>query len=156
MADYLDGKIYPVGTAGIEGIGFSFTRPEGITNYSLVNAAIALRIWRLEGTVKLSDGTIPDKTRALPPVVGGPTITLTVGTGLSLTTNTAALLEGAIRMTQAQLVTLLSTATVGAYSYQWVITPVGYGAANKPLGEGYNGVFGLVAEGYSLEAAAKA
>ena len=155
MADYLDGKIYPVGTAGIEGVGFTFTRPDGITDYSLVDAAVALRIWPLVGTVKFSDGGIPDKTRALPPATGGPTLTLAIGQGLTRTTNTAGLMEGTIQLTQAQLTTLLGAATVGAYSYQWVITPVGYGPANKPLGEGYSGVFGLVLEGYTLEAAAK-
>lgn len=156
MADYLDGKIYPVGTAGIEGVGFSFARPADVTDYSLVDAAVALRIWRLTGTVKFTDGVIPDKTRALPPATGGPVLALALGTGLTLTTNTAGLLEGKIQITQAQLSTLLSPATVGAYSYQWVITPAGYGPGNKPLGEGYSGVFGLVLEGYSLEAAAKA
>jgi hypothetical protein len=155
MADYLDGKIYPVGTAGIEGVGFSFTRPDGITDYSLENAAVALRIWPLVGTVKFSEGTIPDRTRALPPAIGGPVLTLAIGQGLTRTTNTDGLMEGTIQITQAQLVTLLGASTVGAYSYQWVITPVGYGPANKPLGEGYSGVFGLVLEGYSLEAAAK-
>jgi len=155
MADYLDGKVYPVGTAGIEGVGFTFTRPDGITTYSLVDAAVALRIWPLVGTVKFADGTIPDKTRALPPAAGGPVLTLAIGQGLTRTTNTAGLMESTIQMTQAQLTALLGAATVGAYSYQWVVTPVGYGPANKPLGEGYNGIFGLVLEGYSLEAAAK-
>jgi hypothetical protein len=156
MSDYLDGKVYPVGTAGIEGVGFSFTRPTDITDYSLENAAVALRIWQLDGALKLTDGVISDKTRALPPVTGGPSLTLVIGEGLTRTTNTAALTEGNIQITQAQLVTLLGAVNGRACSYQWVITPVGYGPANKPLGEGYSGVFAVVKDGYSLEAAAKA
>lgn len=155
MADYLDGKVYPVGTAGIEGVGFSFTRPTGITDYSLENAAVALRIWQLDGALKLADGVIANRSK-LPPVEGGPTLTLAINQGLTRTTNTAALTEGNIQITQAQLVTLLGAVNARACSYQWVITPVGYGPAQKPLGEGYSGVFAVVKDGYSLEAAAKA
>ena len=155
MADYLDGKIYPVGTAGLEGIEYTFTRALDGTPPDLTNAAIALRIYKLEGVVKFTADGIPDKTRALPPVAGGPALTLALGTGLTRSTNTADTQTVAVQITQAQLSTLLGAGVAAAFCYQWVITPVGHGPASKPLSEGYDGVFGLVREGYSLEAAAK-
>jgi hypothetical protein len=155
MADFLDGKIYTVGTSGLEGLIYDFTQPVEKDEPSLVNAAIALRVWKLAGTVKFSTDGIPDKTRALPPASSTPSIILTVGNGLTRISNQAKHQSGSIQFTPAQLVTLLGTDTVAAFSYLWVITPVTNGPAARPLGFGYDGVFGLVKEGYTLPSAAR-
>ena len=155
MADALDGKIYPVGTAGLEGMIYDFTQGQEKDEPSLTDCAIYLRIFKLSGQVKFTAEGIPDKTRALPPESATPSLTLSVGSGLTRVVNQAKHQTGSIKITAAQLITLLGTDNLGAYAYFWVITPATNGPSAKPLTEGYDGVFGLVKEGYSLNAAAK-
>lgn len=155
MADELDGKIYTVGTAGLEGLIYDFRQPVEKDEPSLVNAAIALRIWKLAGAVKFTTDGIPEKTRALPPSTATPNLILTVGSGLLRIKNQQKEQSGSIQILPNQLITLLGTDTVAAFSYLWVITPVTNGPSARPLGLGYDGVFGLVKEGYTLPSAAK-
>jgi hypothetical protein len=153
--DDLDGKVYPVGTAGLVGLNYSFTRPAEDTTTDYTDAAIALRIFELNGEPKIIDGAISDKTRQLPPLSPTPALVLTVGSGLERTTNTDDTQAGKISLTPGNLETLLGTNTLRAFSYFWVITPTGFQVATKPLGDGYDGVFALAVEGYTLAALGK-
>lgn len=156
MADNLDGKVYPVGGAALTGLQYTLTDASDATP-TLVDAAISLRIFALTGTVKITtEGVLDTKTRELPPTNATPDLTLTVGSGLTRTTNGENSQVGDILITKAQLTTLLGSAVLKAFSYTWVLTPVGVQDTARPLGDGYDGVFALGREGYSLDALRKA
>jgi hypothetical protein len=153
--DDIDGKVFAVGTAAITGQRWTFTRPEADTTTVYTGAAIALRIFALNGSPKISGGEITEKTRQLPPTSSTPALTLTLGSGLTRTTDTASTQSGLLTITDQQLEALLGSATLRAFSYLWVVTPANANPLSKPLGEGYDGVFALAAEGWTLEALAK-
>jgi hypothetical protein len=163
MADDLDGKIYSVGTAALTGQEWRFTVAADDTRTpSLVDCAIALRIFELQGTPKLEPGddgllTLGPKAQQLPPLSATPQLTLILGAGLDRDVNLAKSQIGLMTITDAQLENLLgATAVLKAFRYKWVITPVSSNPLATYLGGGYDGIFGLGREGYSLEALARA
>jgi hypothetical protein len=79
-----------------------------------------------------------------------------VGSGLVRITNSPNHITGSLQILPSQLLTLLGGSTIAVFNYLWVITPVGNGPSAKPLDGGYDGCFGLVREGYSLQGASKA
>ena len=156
MADDLNGKIYPAGTAAMTGLHWSFTvAPDDDKTPTLVDAAIALRIFRLTGNVSAGD---LDKTRQLPPEPGAPTKVLTLGNGLTRDAdegNEAKLQSGDLTITAADTLVLLGDANVAAFKYFWVITPVNANPIATYLGGGYDGLFLLGREGWGIEALAR-
>jgi hypothetical protein len=154
--DALDGKIYPVGTAAMTGLNWSFTVAEDdTTTPTLVDCALAFRIFELSGTPKLESLALGPKARALAPASASPALVLTLSSGLSRTTNMAKSQIGTLTITDGQLEALLgATAVIKGFRYKWIITPVGANPVATHIGGGYDGIFALGREGYGLDALA--
>lgn len=141
MADDLNQKTYYIGAA-IAGLSWSFTRPaaDSVTNYT--DCAIALRIYE-------------QNSRGVP-VAATPTLSLSLGNGLTRATNTASTQSGILEISATQAGNLLGTTSAAKrFGYVWSITPVGGAPLRSPLGAGFDGWFVLAQEGYGGAAAVK-
>jgi hypothetical protein len=151
MADVLNNSVYSLTGIDLAGLVATFSSDDIV----LTDATYALEIYKLDGALQVvTEGgaeVISTKTRKLPPLSATPNLTLTVGSGITVDTNTATLQELTFTITAAQLTTLLGSGTSAAYRYFWQITPSGGATQARPLGGGYDGVFGLVAPGYGIE-----
>jgi hypothetical protein len=157
MADDLNGKIFPVGSAALAGLTWAFTvAADDDTTPTLVGCAIALNIFELGGTPKLEGTAIGPKIRALAPLSTTPSLVLSLGAGLTRDDNLAKSQTGTLQISDAQLESLLGTATIKAFSYQWIITPTTGPTLGTYLGGGYDGCFALGKQGWTIEALSKA
>ena len=140
MTDTLDGKTLNSG-AGSPPLQWTFTRPTADTTTVYTDAAIALVI---HTTDSLQASAAPSPTTAA--------LTLTIGSGLTRSTNAAGSQVGRISITAAQLTTLRGTNNRQQCRYYWRVTPVGAepftAFVNEATG-GYDGVFYVVAPGYA-------
>jgi hypothetical protein len=152
----LDGSIYPIGPSGASVTGLQATLTDASNGTpTLVDAAIQLRIYKLDGVPKVSGGAIAPKTYTYAPASTTPSLTLAVGSGL--TRELAGNLENSqvvgITITNAQALALLGSANAVACSYQWILTPANAEPVVRPIGDSnYEGVFALVREGYPIGA----
>jgi hypothetical protein len=133
VTDALNGKIFLSG-ASISGYTWEFSRPINDTITSYVNADVTTRIFSLS-----VDG-IPSST---------PVLTLSINNGLTRRDNTASFQSGLYQITSTQTATLLGSSKAKRFSYAWWIQPLGYEPVRAPIGEGYDGTFVIVKEGYA-------
>jgi len=135
VSDFLNGKTYLAGVAGIAGLRWSFTRSTTDTT-DYLNSAIALRVFELD-----SKGN---------PLSDIPALSLSLSNGIIRTTNTSVSQAGVLSIDANQCNNLLGAiAKKKQFSYVWIVTPSGGVPLRNPLGEGYSGRFYLVKEGYA-------
>jgi hypothetical protein len=134
VTDALNGKTVLVG-AGLAGLTWAFTRPSADTVTNYTNASISVRFFELDKKFK--------------PISTTPALSLSIGSGITRSTNTASSQAGLFQVTAAQLGTLLGTAEAKNFAYVWYIQPVGYEAVRAFVGDGYDGRFLLAKEGYA-------
>jgi hypothetical protein len=150
VTDFLNGKTYSV-DAAVTGLGWRFTVDLATAqvyepDFSLVDCAISLNLYALA-----------DRAKTLAPVASTPDLTLSLGSGLERPTagNLAAEQWGILTITPTQCAMLLGDDTYRFFAYQWRVTPDGGAIVAAPVGEGYDGRFGLCLPGYGKEALAK-
>jgi hypothetical protein len=139
VADDLDGKTLNSG-AGSPPLGWAFTRAAGDTATNYTGAAIALVIY---GTDSLKATAQPTES---------PVLTLSIGSGLTKTTNDPDLQEGTITFTAANLTTLRGAVQRAQFRYFWKVTPTGAADAFTAFVNetgGYDGVFFVQAPGWA-------
>lgn len=133
MIDALRGQTVLAGAA-LSGLRWQFTRPSEDTTTNYTNSAITVRLFVLSKGKPTS--TTPD-------------LILTIGSGLTRSTNTATTQAGLLAITPSQLATLLGTAEARQVAYAWYIQPTGYESVRAFVGGGYDGRFILAKEGYA-------
>ena len=150
MADLLNGKTYAA-DAAVTGLGWRFTVDLATAqiydpDFTLVDCAISLKLYALA-----------DRAKTLAPSASTPDLTLSLGSGLERPTagNLAAEQWGILTITPTQCATLLRNETYRFFAYQWRVTPAGGAIVAAPVGEGYDGRFGLCLPGYAKDALAK-
>ena len=140
MANILQGKTLNSG-ADSPPLQWAFTRPEADTTTDYTGAAIRLLVFPAAGL----------KENALPTDADDPALTLSLGSGLTRTTDTASLQAGVLTFTSIQLKNLLGAAQRGQYRFFLDIEPSGAARFTSFVGEegGYDGVFFVVKPGFA-------
>lgn len=133
----LNGATILIGAASSP-LRYTFTRNASDTGGSATvytNAAIELRIFAQD-----KKGT---------PASAAPTLTLSVGSGLTRGTNTATVTDVTMQLTAANLATLLGTAEAARFGFVWCIRPAAASEFYRAfLGEEYDGYFVVAKQGY--------
>lgn len=135
MADNLNGRTF-YSNAAIGGILATFTRNENDTTTDYTNSVITLAIYTQNAQGVPTNPTVP-------------TLTLSVGAGLTRVVNTASAQSVQLVISEAQVGTLLGATTARRCGYAWSITPTGLAEIRGPQGSGYQGFFIVAAEGYA-------
>jgi len=138
MTDSLAGKTILIGAAIAPQL-VTFERSpneEGLPTPTVyTDSDIQLRIYSQDKKGKPDDNT--------------PDLTLSVGSGLTRQTNTAAEVSVTMQITSSQLSNLLGTAEAARFGYVWAIRPVGAAEYFRAfLTDGYDGYFVVAREGY--------
>lgn len=130
MADVLGNRTYLAGAA-ITAKHFTFTRSAQDT-----------------ASTSPTDYTDSDVELVLynSPTAASPTLTLTVGSGLTKVTNTADVQTVALTISEGQVATLLGAADSVTVAYAWSITPTGGVPIRAEKGAGVNGSFTIEKE----------
>ena len=78
-----------------------------------------------------------------------PLLTLSVGSGLSISTDSAASQVVRLDLSSANLTTLRAGKNTNVVFYNWTIQPIGGQRINAPRGDGYDGSITVVLESYA-------
>jgi hypothetical protein len=146
MANILQSQTLNAG-ADSPPLSWTITRPATDTTTSYVDAAVRLLVFPAADAV----GKVV-KPEALPVNVTTPALTLSIGSGLTRTTNTASVIGGLITITSSQLTTLLgATANRGQYRFFFDVQPVGFSRFTAFVGDtaAYDGIFYVVRPGFA-------
>ena len=121
----LAGKTYIAGSSITKKYTFSRSPSDTTTDYT--NSAIQLELY------DSAQDIVPD-------------LTLSIGSGLTRETNSAAIQEGTLTITETQVNNLLGANDAAVIGFVWAITPPGHGPIRLHEGGGYDGTFTIVKE----------